>query len=211
MRILAGILVVFSLLAAPADGRAEEGEWGVFIIGGAVFPNFSPEDPVAFDLAAGFLGFGGTYGLLDDLWLDARVSFTDYGGQTRERVQFRSQTLEGNLFFSSTQAHPTVGVQYNIFPGYDFSPYLVARGGFVFSTFRNVLFLNDNNEAFAGVDFDDSSEIQWTVTGGLSFEYRFYEFLLIGVEPTFTKTLNSGRNDWFFNATLKFTVLLGDG
>ena len=205
---LAGLMAL--AVMAPSTAHAEQGEWGLFIAGGVIFPNFSPTDDVTFDLVSGFGGLGVTYGLHDNLWLDVRGTVTAYRGQTRQQVTFRSAPLEGNLFFASTQFHPTVGLQLNVFPGMNFSPYVFARGGFIFSTFRQQQFLNDAGMSFAGVEFEDSSELQWTVSGGLSLEYRFYQFLIVGLEPTFTKAFGSGRNDWFASGTLKVTVLLGD-
>ena len=194
----------------PGPSHAEQGEWGLFVAGGLLFPSFEPNDPVAFDLVAGFGSLGATYGLHDNLWLDVRASLTDYSGQVVERVRVRDQIIEGNLFFSSTQVHPSIGLQLNVFPGMDFSPYVFARGGFIFSTFRNLSFLNDDGFSFAGVEFDDASELQWTATGGLSLEYRFYQFFIVGFEPTFTKAFGPGRNDWFVHTSMKFTILVGD-
>ena len=182
----------------------------MFLAGGVIFPNFAPTEAVAFDLVSGFGGAGAVYGLADNLWLDMRAVVTAYRGQVREQVPVGAQVLDGNLFFSSTQVHPSVGLQLNVLPGLNFSPYIFARGGLIFSTFRNQQFLNDQGQAFAGITFSDDSELQWTVATGVSLEYRLYEFFIVGVEPTFTKAFGDGRNDWFAQATLKFTVLVND-
>ena len=208
--ILFALSIGTAAVATPNRVHAEESEWGVYVCGGILFPSFTPNDPTAFDLVAGFGGAGVSYGLHDNLWIDVQTTLTAYRGKAIERIPVRGQVLEGNLFFSSTQVHPTVGFRFNFYPGMNFSPYLVARGGFIFSTFRNQILLNEEGLTFAGIDFNDTSELQWTATGGLAFEYRFYQFLVAGFEPTFTKAFGDGRNDWFVSATLKFVVLLGD-
>ena len=180
-------------LTAPGEGRAEQGEWGLFAAGGILFPSFdATDDAVAFDLVSGFGGFGVTYGLHDDLWLDTRLTLTDYQGKTTERVRVRDQDIDGTLFFSWTQVRPTVGLQYNVYPGLNVSPYIFVRGGFIFSTFRGQTFLNDEGFAFAGVEFGDSSETQWTAAVGLAFEYRFLEFLITGARADVYEDLRSG-------------------
>ncbi len=209
-RAVAALFVMGGLLPS-SECKAESGEFGVFLTGGLLFPSFEPEDPVAFDLVTGIGGLGFTYGLTDDLWLDVRTTLTAYRGRVIERIRTNDETtVKGNLFFSSTQAHPTVGIQYNLYPGLNFSPYLIARGGFIYSTFRRQVFLNDQGQAFAGIEFDNAGQLQWTASVGLSLEYRLYEILLVGLEPTFTKAFGEGRNNWFGNLMLKVTLLLSD-
>ena len=66
---------------------------------------------------------------------------------------------------ASTQVHPTVGLQYNLYPGLNFSPYVFARAGFIFWAFRGQTFLNDEGFAFAGVEFGDSSGLARRLLG----------------------------------------------
>ena len=200
---------LIGLMMVPSVGRAEEGEWGTYAFGGLLFPNFAPEDPVAFDLVTGFGGLGLTHGVLDDLWVDLRFSMTDYGARRRDQVPFRGQVLAGDLFFNTTQFHLEAGCQYNLYPGLDFSPYIFVRGGALFSIFRNQQLLDDQGRSFAGLTIDNASELQATVSGGLSLEYRFFEFMIAGVEPTFTKALGPGRHDWWVTTTAKFALLFG--
>ena len=188
---------------------AEEDEFGVSLTGAIVFPSFRPTDATEFDLVAAAGGLGLTYGVHDNLWLDLRTTFTAYRGQNNQTLFFRDQPLTGTLFFSSRQVHANAGVRLNLYPGHRLSPYLSARGGFIFSTFRNQRLINDSGLEFP-IGLEDFSEIQWTASGSFVLEYRFLEFLLFAVEPGFTKAFGDGRNNYFSTLMVNITFLLND-
>ena len=113
------------------------------------------------------------------------------------------------MAFETTDLHPSLGGQYNLFPGLDFSPYVFVRTGLLLSLYRNQDFVNENGFRFAGIDFEPETQIQWTTAAGLALEYRLYERLIVGLEPSVTKAFGTGRNDVFFNVAVKLSALIG--
>ena len=190
-RIAPGLAVALGTLVIafwPGRAFAEQAEWALGVEGGLVLPSFDSKDPAAFTLAAWSVGGLVQYGLLDDLWLQGRFSFSAFEGEVATNKTYLGRDLEGVLGFNSLHLHPELGVRYNLLGGYDFAVHVEAQVGFMWSVYRDQTFVNEAGLSY-GLKLDDNGEGAMTLGGGLVFEYRFFDFVLVAAGLEYVEVL----------------------
>ena len=181
-----GILSILALIAFSFPASAEQDELAVGAQGGLLLPAFSPTSPTAFTLATWTAGVYGTYGVLDDLSLTASFSFFMFEGDAGGfKYTEESLDYEGTLICTTLAYHPEIGVRYKVYSGYDLAPYVDASIGFAWTTFHNSKLFNEDGLEY-DVNINDFGEAIFTVSAGISLDYRIENTIFIGLGFKFT-------------------------
>lgn len=182
MRITRLIFIV--LIFCPLFLFADQGQFQASLGGGAYFPlylNTNDKTVIVFTSwnATGNIFFG----LLDDF---------DFGfqyGITRIKDTNRSETynnIEGTEYFNYLRMHFLFPVKWNIFPGLDFRPHIIAGPGFEVETFREREFYNSSNDLIDTYNKPDYSRLQFCVIGGVDLQYKIFDFVLVSVQTLYS-------------------------
>lgn len=187
--------VVFGVVVAPRAARAEQNEWSVGLESGLALLGFESQDQAqddrAFALATWSVGGVIQYGVLDDLFVEGRLSFSTFEATTRDTREGFGK-ITGNLAFVSTQVHPEVGLRYNLLGGYDFSIYAEGSLGLLWSIYSDHRFENDDGASF-GLQIDDEGQGVFTAAAAIALEYRVWNLFLVSVSVRHVEGLSSGR------------------
>ena len=194
-RVFTFLLVAF----ACSQARAERNEASVGMHGGLMLPSFSSTSPTAFTLATWAAGVAGEYGLLDDLSLTARFTFSMFDGDAAG-FGFSEDGLDysGLLRCSARVYHPQVGLKYKLYSGYNLAPYLEASAGYAWTTFHEPSLLNDEGLIY-DVGISDFAEGSFTFTVGVSADYRLFNMVFVGVGIHFTYLVGDGLLEHYFS------------
>ena len=197
-------LALFSaLLLLTAAAGAEQGEAAVGLHGGLMLPSFSSTSPTAFTLATWAAGVTGEYGLLDDLYLTAGFTFSMFDGDA-EGYAFTEDGLQYNglLRCSVRVYHPQVGLKYKLYSGYNMAPYLEASFGYAWTTFHGPRLLSDDDLIY-DVGISDFAEGSFTLTVGVSADYRLFNMLFVGAGAYFTYVTGDNLMEHYFSVPVR--------
>src|SRR5262245_20818654 len=136
------------LAASPATARGEQGEASGGVEVALVLPGFKSNDPTAFALATWGVAAFGPYGVLDDLYVQARFSFMTFEGKSERDLDVSGRSLPGTLQFDTFQYHLELGARYKLFAGYDLAPYIETHVGFLWSAIRDQRFLTPGGKDY---------------------------------------------------------------
>ena len=195
----AGIVTVLVVLFTCCTALAERNEATVGLNGGLMLPSFSSTSPTAFTLATWAAGVAGEYGLLDDLSLTARFTFSMFDGDA-SGYAFSEDGLDytGLLRCSVRVYHPQVGLKYKLYSGYNLAPYLEASFGYAWTTFHEPRLLNEEGLIY-DVGISDFAEGGFTFTVGISADYRLFNMVFVGVGIHFTYLVGDGLLEHYFS------------
>lgn len=199
------LVILAALATAPAIAQAEEGEASVGLEGSLVLPGFQSNDPTAFALATWAVGAVGQYGVLDDLFLQGRFSFSAFEGKSERNLEVLGRMLPGTLRFEAFQYHVELGGRYKLFSGYDLAPYAETHLGYLWSGIRDRRFLTPGGKDY-GVDLPDQGEGSFTLSAGLAVDYRLFNVLFVGVAVRFVYAFGSGLHRYHLAAPLQISV-----
>jgi len=191
MKISACILSLSIML--PSMGRAEQDEISVGLQGGLMLPAFSPTSSTAFTLAAWTAGVYGSYGVLDDLSLVASFSFFMFDGDaTNYTHSEEGLDYKGTLRCSTRGYHPEIGLRYKVVSGYNLAPYFDASVGYAWNTFNDSRLFNEAGQEY-DVHISDFAQGMFTVSAGISVDYRIENMIFVGLGLKFTYAFGSGN------------------
>ena len=195
--VLCSLFTVLLFSVTPAE--AERNEASIGLHGGVLFPAFHPTTPTAFTLATWAAGVAGEYGLLDDLSLTARFTFSMFDGDAGG-FGFSEDGLDytGLLRCSVRVYHPQVGLKYKLYSGYNLAPYLEASFGYAWTTFHEPRVLNEEGLIYE-VGISDFAEGAFTFTVGISADYRLFNMVFVGVGVHFTYLVGDGLLEHYFS------------
>jgi len=184
---------LFALLILASPARAEQDEISVGMQAGLLLPAFSPTSATAFTLATWTAGIYGNYGILDDLTLTASFTCFMFEGEASDyRHSEDGLDYTGNLRTKTRSYHPQVGVKYKVFSGYDIAPYVDASIGYAWTTFHGSRLLDENNAEY-DVQISDFGQGVFTVTAGISVDYRIANMVFVGLGFSFTYAIGDGN------------------
>jgi len=193
--IVTALVVIFTFGAA----WAEMNEATVGLHSGLMLPSFSSTSPTAFTLATWAAGVVGEYGLLDDLSLTARFTFSMFDGDAGG-FSFSEDGLDysGLLRCSVRVYHPQMGLKYKLYSGYNLAPYLEASFGYAWTTFHEPRLLNEEGLIY-DVGISDFAEGAFTFTVGVYGDYRLYNMVFVGVGVHCTYLIGDGLLEHYFS------------
>lgn len=202
MRVLA---LMLALLSLPLSALAEEGEASVGLEGALVLPGFQSNDPTAFALATWGVGAVGQYGVIDDLFVQGRFSFSVFEGRSERDLEVMGRTLPGTLVFQTLQYHAELGARYKLFSGYKLAPYVETHVGYLWSGIRDRRFLTPGGKDY-GLDLPNEGEGAFTLSGGLAVDYRLFNLLFVGVAVRFVYAFGGGFHRYHLTMPLQLSV-----
>jgi len=190
------VLIVLALaivMVLPGAAFGEKYEIAVGLQGGLMLPAFSPTSATAFTLAAWTVGVYGSYGVLDDLSLVASFSFFMFDGDA-DNYTYSEEGLDykGTLRCSTRGYHPEVGLRYKVYSGYNLAPYLDASVGYAWNTFNDSRLFNEDGQEY-DVHISDFAQGMFTVSAGISVDYRIANMIFVGLGFKFTYAFGSGN------------------
>jgi len=191
MKIFACILSLSIML--PSLGWAEQDEIFVGLQCGLMLPAFSPTSATAFTLAAWTAGVYGSYGVLDDLSLVDSFSFFMFDGDaTNYTYSEECLDYKGTLRCSTRGYHPEIGLRYKVVSGYNLAPYFDASVGYAWNTFNDSRLFNEAGQEY-DVHISDFAQGMFTVSAGISVDYRIENTIFVGLGLKFTYAFGSGN------------------
>jgi hypothetical protein len=180
MRSLAAIAFAALSLLVVGAARGEANEKSIGLEGSVVMPGFATEDATAFSLATWGLGAYAQYGVLDDLYAQARVLFAAFHASSTHVESYRGRMLSGQLHFASTQLHLELGGRYKVYSGSNLSPYVELMGGVLWATYGGQSFTDDQGRSF-GIPIADKGEGSFTLSVGVAADYRVMNMFFVGI------------------------------
>ena len=182
----ATFVVIFSSTA-----HAEKGELTSSVEGAVSLPSFDSGSPTAFDLAAWTLGGGFDYGVIHNLHLGLRFSYSRFNGVApRYATDVNGRLQEGQLSFAGQFFHPQATARVNLFPGYNLAPYLDLGVGFLWAIYRGNQLLDDQFRLITE-DIEDFGEGSLTLEAGFSLNYRIYNRVTVGIGVRWMTVFNT--------------------
>jgi len=185
------ICVLAIVMVMPGTAFGEKDEITVGLQGGLMLPAFSPTSTTAFTLAAWTAGVYGSYGILDDLSIVASFSYFMFDGDS-DNYTYSEDGLDykGKLRCSTKGYHPEVGIRYKVYSGYNLAPYLDASIGYAWNTFNDSRLFNEDGQEY-DVHISDFAQGLFTVTVGVSADYRIANMIFVGLGFKFTYAFGS--------------------
>lgn len=203
MRVSLVVLVLGALWSRQA--WAETGELSVGVEGALAVPSFRSSDPAAFALGTWSVGGLAQYGVLDDLYAQARFSFMAYSGETNHVLQPFGRPLEGTLRFGSRQYHAEIGARYKLLAGYLVAPYVETHVGFLWSTYHDQRLLTPDGRDY-GIDVEDLGEPAFTLGGGLAVDVRLLNRVFVGVAARVTYAFGNSMQRYYVSVPVQVSV-----
>jgi hypothetical protein len=171
-------------LLCPEPAWAEAGEIAVGVEGALALPGYSSTSPTAFALATWSVGAFGQYGIIDDLYLQGRFSFTTFHAESERVLEVSGRALPGTLRFETLQYHLEVGGRYKLYAGHDLAPYVETLIGYLWAGYQDQRFLTPDGRDY-GLDLDDFGDGAFTISAGLAADYRLFNLIFIGAAVRF--------------------------
>jgi len=189
-QVVLGVLICMAVLWS-GEARAEQREDVVGIGALMVLPRINTSSSTGFAAVGwGVQGFA-AYGVLQDLYVEARFGLWDQGGNmSNVTLVVPSGTYRGNLFWTGEAYKAELGLRYKVFSGFNLAPYLEAYGGYQWTTFTGQDLRNAAGGSY-GLPIGDVGQGAGTAGGGVALEYRLFNVVLLSASCLYTKVWNS--------------------
>ena len=201
----ASIAMLVLALLAPGRAWGEAGEISAGVEGALALPGFSSTSPTAFALATWSVGAFVQYGVLDDLYLQGRFSFTTFHAETDRVLEVAGRLLPGTLRFQTQQYHLELGARYKLFAGYDLAPYVETQIGYLWAGYEGQRLLTADGRDY-GLELEDFGDGAFTIGGGFAFDYRLFNLLFVGAAVRFVYPIGGGLHRYQLTIPIQVSV-----
>jgi hypothetical protein len=192
------LLVLAMSLLPTKPAQAEEDELVVGVEGMLALPNTQPCDPfsgascnlVAWNLGAWSASGVFEYGILQDLYLGARLGYGRFWGATDGFthevlgvVEHGRLTFEGQMFSAQATA------RYNLLVGFGITPYLEGSVGFLWASYFNSELRNGGGRLVTN-SIPEFGRAHLVFEVGVFADYRVLDTVTVGLGFRFGKVVD---------------------